>query len=117
MDLLLDRQTHDLVVSPFDLELVDGIDLIRQRLKQRLLTIRGEWFLNQDIGLPWFSELNAKGTPESRVRSLLIENIVETEGVESLESFELDYNSATRTLLVEFEVKAAEGFLQMELVL
>ena len=117
MDLLLDRQTHDLVIDPYDLQLVSGIDLIRQRLKQRLLTIRGEWFLNQEIGLPWFNEINAKGTPEGRIRALLIEEITETEGVLSLETFQLDYNSRTRTMLVQFEVTATPGRIDMELTL
>jgi hypothetical protein len=117
MDLLLDRNTHDLVIEPFDLKLVSGIDLIRQRLKQRLLTIRGEWFLNQEIGLPWFAEINAKGTPEARIRALLIEQITETEGVLTLDAFELDYNSRTRTMLLQFEVTATAGQIQMELAL
>lgn len=117
MDLLLNQKTHDLVIDSFDLVLVDGLDLIRQRLKQRLLTVRGEWFLNEEIGLPWFAEINAKGTPEGRIRALLIEEITETEGVLSLDRFELDYNARTRTMLVQFEVTATAGRVDMELTL
>ena len=43
MDLKLDTTTHDLVIENYDLALVDGIDLVRQAIKQRLLLELEEW--------------------------------------------------------------------------
>lgn len=115
MDILLDRDTHDIVTSGYDLQNVSGIDLVRQRLKQRLLLILGEWFLDTTIGLPWFQEFSQKGIRESRVRSLLIRQIVETQDVTELVEFELDYNSSGRTLLVQFRALTTFGELDMRL--
>lgn len=115
MDILLDRQTHDIMPTGYDLPLVKGVDLIRQRLKQRLLLILGEWFLDTSIGLPWFQELSQKGISQSRVRSLLIRQINETEGVSELVEFELDFNSNSRSLLVQFRVVTPFGPANMSL--
>ena len=54
MDLKLDTTTHDLVIENYDLVLVDGIDLVRQAIKQRLLLVSEEWFLDDTIGVPWY---------------------------------------------------------------
>ena len=111
-DILLDNN-HDLVIDGYDLVLVTDIDLIRQRIKQRLLTILGEWFLNTQIGLPWFRELNKKRTSEARVRALLIRQIRETEGVTDISRFELEFDSQSRTLAVSFAVVTPSGALEM----
>jgi len=104
IDLALSRTSHDLILAGNDLSLIDGVDLIRQRIKRRLLLILGEWFLAVSDGLPWFGELNAKGTSEGRVRSLLQRQIVGTPGVDRVVQLELDFNSATRALQVQFRV-------------
>ena len=110
MDLLLDRNTHDLVIRGYDLALTDDyIDLIRQRIKQRLLLIKDEWFLDTQAGLPWFGELNQKRITEGRVRALLTRQIVNTEGVKELLDLQLDFTPQTRALLVQFRVTADNG--------
>ena len=111
MDILLDGQDHDLVVSGYDLVLVSGMDLIRQRIKQRILAVLGEWFLDTTIGLPWFQELAKKGISEQRVRSLLTLQIVQTEGVEKLIELSLDFDSQKRKLLVNFKARTIEGLI------
>lgn len=114
-DLLLDRDTHDLVIVNGDLVLVDGIDLIRQRLKQRLLTVKGEWFLDVTIGLPYFAELSQKGITQSRVRSLFIAQIEGTEGVNRVTRLSLDFNSRTREIMLDFTVDTPFGPVEMML--
>lgn len=116
-DLLLDRTAHDLSVPGYDLQFVDGVDLIRQRIKQRLLTIQGEWFLNTDIGLPWFEQIIGKGAQEEQVSALLIQNIVETEGVDAVIEFDLTFNRKARKMLVQFRVTALGTEILEELTL
>lgn len=114
-DLLLDRDTHDLVIVNGDLVLVDGIDLIRQRLKQRLLTVKGEWFLDTTIGLPYFTELSKKGITQSRTRSLFITQIEGTQGVNKVTRLSLDFNSRTREIMLDFVVDTQFGPVEMML--
>ena len=72
MDLKLDTTTHDLVIENYDLALVDGIDLVRQAIKQRLLLVLEEWFLDDTIGVPWYQYIFQKGADINRVKSILI---------------------------------------------
>lgn len=110
MDLKLNAQ-HDLKLTGYDLALVTGINLIKQRVKQRLLTILGEWFLDETIGLPWFTELNQKGIDQDRVRTLLIRGISGTEGVTEVTEFNLEYDNRLRKLTVSFVAQTDAGQL------
>lgn len=102
--------TPRLVIDPLDLVLLtDSIDLARQRLKQRLLTILGEWFLDESIGIPYFQEIFKKGVNESRVRSLFLSVIKNTENINKIEFFDLDFTESTRTLTVNFTVSLLSG--------
>ena len=117
MDILLDRNTHDIVPGDYDLRVVRGVDLIRQRLKQRILTILGEWFLDVDIGLPWFQEFSEKGVDLDRVRALIIQQIIETEGVTDLVEFDLGLNRQTRQMVVNFRVLAEGSSVELEIAI
>ena len=117
MDILLDYTTHDIVPGAYDLQLVEGVNLIRQRLKQRILTILGEWFLDTEIGLPWFQEFSEKGVDLERVRALIIRCIIETPGVTDLVEFDLTLDNRTRKLVVNFRVIADGTALSLEVAL
>lgn len=117
MDILLDLNTHDITPGDYDLPLVRGVDLIRQRLKQRILTILGEWFLDTEIGLPWFQEFSEKGVDMDRVRALIIRQIVETEGVTDLVEFDLALDKRTRKMTVNFRVLADGSDIELEVAL
>lgn len=106
MDLLLDRDTHDLKLQGGDLQLVQGGNWVQQSIKQNLQAILGEWFLDREVGLPWFDELLQKGTTESRVKQLLIREIVNTAGVERLDSLIVNVDNRTRQATVTFEAQA-----------
>jgi hypothetical protein len=116
-DILLDRDTHDIIVGDYDLPVVRGVDLIRQRLKQRLLTILGEWFLNDQIGLPWFAEFSQKGVDDDRVRALIMKTIAETEGVGQIVEFDLSLNRRSRGLSVNFRVTSPAGEIPLEITI
>jgi hypothetical protein len=113
MDLLLDRTSHDLQIVGYDLALVEDIDLIRQRIKQRLLLVLGEWFLDTSIGLPWYQEIFKKSTSQERVKALLINQITQTEGVNKILDFQFSYNSSNRGLTVDFRVDTIGGIINV----
>lgn len=113
-DLLLDTTTHDIKLVGRDLGLVRGVDLVRQRLKQVLLSKVGEWFLDTEHGLPWYETIFAKGTPETVIRSLLIRAITGTAGVQELQAFDLLIDSNTRVATINFTVKANDEIIAIE---
>lgn len=106
MDILLDKTSHDLIIRNGDLQLVDGGNWVQQSIKQNLQAILNEWFLDRSVGLPWFDELLQKGTSQNRIKQLLIREIVNTNGVEKLNSLLVNVDNRTRQASVTFEAEA-----------
>ena len=116
-DILLDRDSHDLAVIDGDLQLVRGVDLIRQRLKQRILTISGEWFLDENIGLPWFQEFSQKGIDDERVKAAILRVIAETQGVSEVVEFDMSLDRRARKLMVSFRVTTTLSDIALEVLI
>jgi hypothetical protein len=104
-DLAL-NSSHDLVFENRDLVVLTGPALVAQRIKQRLLLIQGEWFLDVDAGLPWFDRLLTKQVNLDQVKQALIFQIANTEGVEELSSLTLELDGQTRNAVCNFTVLA-----------
>lgn len=108
-DLKLDKDTHDLKVENFDLSLITGIDRVVQDLKVRLWVFLNEWFLDTSIGLPFYSDINVKNPDLNAIEAIFKEKIIETEDVNEILEFQLNYNSSLRTMSVSFSVNTTFG--------
>ena len=116
--LKLDPSSHDLVLGDESaFAEVSGIDEIAQRVKIRLLFIRGEWPLNTELGTPYFDEelqrgLISKGVEPAAVAFIFREVIEQTPGVvRVVEGPELSLDVATRALSVSFRAETDAGLL------
>lgn len=106
-DILLDPISHDIVISGGDLSVAEAV---AQHIKQRLLTILGEWFLDLSIGLPWFDQILGKHRDLTLVEALIKASITETPGVESLTTFSVAASETQeRTAVVKFDVVLTGG--------
>ena len=105
-DLRLDDLTHDLMI-------VDGAPQIvadvAQAIKIRLSTVRGEWFLDTELGIPYFEDLFVKAPDLGRVRSIYRQEIIDTPGVLDVRTIDLDYAPATRELTISFNADSDAG--------
>ena len=113
MQLALDDATWDLYLAP-DGNIAVLRDtpfgpLLAQRIKHRLLTFRGECFLDREVGVPYFSEVLKKNPDLGRIRSLLASVISGVEGVAKILSLEVLLNNATRQLTVNFRAQGTDG--------
>jgi hypothetical protein len=95
---------------------IDGQEAIAQRIKSRLLLILGEWFLDTGAGVPWFQPEDSSvrpimGGPRdlSYAEAVLKAQILGTDGVRSLESFEMSFDPRTRMLLIDAVVTTDDG--------
>lgn len=115
-DILLDGVTNDLAIVDFDLKLTDGKELTVQKIKQTLLLFEGEWFLNNSIGMPYFTEILGKGNSLSRIETLYIRAIQSIPEVTEIIEFNIDEDAKTRELNISFKVRDEEGnILEIEL--
>ena len=105
----LGAQTHDISFPNGTIAIIFGIDAIVQAIKTRLLFFLGEWFLDNTAGVPWFDSVLKKGVDPKEIASLIKTEILQTEGVNSLLFFDLDFQALPRTLTVMFRVDTIEG--------
>lgn len=109
MDILLDEQTHDAVFINGQAPLTKGVDdALKQRLKIKLLTFKGEWFLNTKYGTPYFQQIFGKGRSKGSIDLIFRQLIEEDEDVITL----LEFNSSlskNRVYSLSFKVRSVTG--------
>jgi len=82
---------NDLIVSDGSFRLVeDGAEVV-QHVRTRLLMYYNEWFLDQEAGTKYFEEVFVKPADLANIESLLKARILETDGVNILTEFEMNY--------------------------
>lgn len=109
-DFRMDPITGDLDITGGDAVLITGVDAIAQDLTRRLRTFKGEWFADPEgVGVPYLQEVLGKGNSLAAVRQVFKDQILATPGVLSIETFEADFDPATRSLTIEFQGTTTEG--------
>lgn len=114
-DLLLDSD-GDIVLDVNDFVLTSGREAIEQHLKQRLQTFLGEFFLDGNVGIPYFQQIFVKNPSAVAINSIIKKAIINTPGILSLTSFSLEL-STSRELTVEFRALSSEGEINFSEVL
>ncbi len=99
----------DLDLSTNNIQIIGGDDAIVQNLKTRLQFFLGEWFLNQLIGIPYWTDVFIKDPSLTAIRSFYRQTILTTPGIASLTRFELDFDRAARKLLPDFTAVKDDG--------
>lgn len=77
----------------------DKSDAVAQKVKTRLQSFLGDWFLDQDIGIDWLTEMSSR-SQTSKILSDARSCILQTVGVSTLDSFSYDRNDKTRKLTI-----------------
>jgi len=90
---------------------------VGQNVQLRLRMIKGEWFMDQDVGPPW---LPGAGVSEEeailgqrfnpgRARAAVVEALDGTPGLGSITSIEITFDDATRILTITVEAATLFG--------
>ena len=109
MDIQLDELTHDVVFNNSNITLTAGIkDSVAQRLKIKLLTFLGEWFLDTTNGMPYIQQIFGKVKNKSTIDAIFQQKILEEPGVLSITSFESTLGT-DRRYSVKFSCLTSEG--------
>lgn len=110
IDLLIDN-TNDLVIEGGDLQFSRGVDAIVQQCRVALQIFQGEWFLNLDIGIPyWQSILGEKPKVAIAAARIFMRRELElVDGVDEVLKLDVTYIGASRTLSVTWQVSTVFG--------
>jgi len=107
VDLLLEG--GDTALEKGDLVLVDGVDAIEQHLRIRLKTFKGEWFLDQRAGMPYFQSILVKAPNLPVIVGIYRKAILTTPGVTGVDDLAVNFDAATRSLSVRFSAQTSDG--------
>jgi hypothetical protein len=89
----------ELAIEGGDLVLLDGSDAIRQHLECRLRFVRGEWFLDQNAGVPYFEEIFGRHQVSS-VAAIFSKEIRDTPHISELVDLTPRFDGVTRKLSI-----------------
>ena len=88
--------------------MIDGNELIRQKVQAVIGTNKGEWFLNVDEGID-FNNLLGKKKSDEIIRNEIIQGLQQVDSSFVLESFDSDFDKKSRKLTVNFKAKNSDG--------
>ncbi len=118
MDLLLDRESHDMVfingACPVTQE---KRNIVAQRLKITLATFLGEWFLDRDLGVPYVQRIFGKQPDLKSVDVIFQTKILETFEVSSILYYYSTLDINTRVFSLTFRVVCTNGTATDEITL
>lgn len=81
-----------------------GPESVAQRVRQRLLLLQNEWFLDVEDGVPYLQEIMVKPANLPRVEYIIKRRILETEGVTEIREFSMSLDRDKRGLSVSATV-------------
>lgn len=114
IDLRLDPDAWDLLVSNGDLSFVSGLDAVAQGVRFVVQLFFGEWFANRAAGVRWLA--NDLVSPEQAIlgqkfnavkaRAELRREILLVPGVAEVVSLDVSFDRTTRTVRASWEVRS-----------
>lgn len=108
--VLLDPLSHDCIfingATPVTYE---NKLTVAQKLKIKLLTFRGEWFLDQTLGLPYFQQILQRGVSKLTIDTIFQEAILSEPDVLEIVEFNSIIDTETRTYQLSFKVRTSEN--------
>lgn len=85
----------------------DIAEAVGQKLQIKFNTFLGEWFLNTEVGIPYFQKILGHSTSKAAVDIIFREKILEEEDVLDIVLFESTLNA--RVYSMSFSVRARNG--------
>lgn len=74
--------------------------MVLQRIRCRLLFVKGEWYLDQRQGTPWREKIWKKGVNVETIKRIIRTVIEKTPGVERLDRLNVTFDSVSRTATI-----------------
>lgn len=109
------NSTNDIYIDSGELPMVTGIEEMRQLVGQVLRSFQGDWFLNFDLGMPYYQEIFRKATSISDIEGIFLDVISSISGILDITKFDLDFNASDRSLNVLFTARTTDGILNFNL--
>lgn len=87
----------------FPVRIIYGAEAVAQRVRVRFRWFLGEWFLDQRLGVPYYTDILVKNPDPILISFIFRRVLLTTPGVKSVASFKASLDRQSRTLSVDFE--------------
>lgn len=103
------KYQNDLVIESGDLATVEENEAAAQRIKDRLLTFNGEWFLDLSFGPDYRKDILIKN-PRQDVVNAVIKNEILKSKDGTFSEFSIDFDSERR-MTTEYKLDTTNGII------
>jgi len=108
-NLYLDPNTYDLTLQNYNLRVTQNMsEFLSQKIENTLKTIAGEFFANETIGVPYFTDILGKKRDLATVTSIFRNQVLSISEVSEIIEFTTDYEPVTREFSIDYSVKAID---------
>ena len=113
IDVLLGKPDWHLGLdSNNDLSMISDAEQVGQNVAQRLKSFEGEYFLDREHGVPWFQRIFTAPANLPLSESILKREIIETEDVLQLLSFDASFDPVQRlATFTSFKILTKYGLI------
>lgn len=101
----------DVELSNGDLRTVDGNDSIQQAIGLALMLFKGEWFLDEALGVPYYESILVKAPNLNAIREIFRQKLISVSGVLAIVQLDLSFDRSSRTLSLTWKVTTDTGEL------
>lgn len=110
VDILISPETNDaFFVNGQTPVTYENKVTVAQKLKIKLQTFKGEWFLDETIGLPYFQTILTRGVSKNTIDTLFQEQILSEPDVLEIVEFNSIIDVQTRTYQLSFKVRTNQN--------
>ncbi len=102
-DILLNN-SHGIVFVNGDMVMTTEDQSLPQRIKQKLLSFRGEWVFDESRGLPFIQEILIKDYDLSRIEAIYLQELKNIDGIAEILVFDIGVDDKTRKLSIGIQV-------------
>jgi hypothetical protein len=105
----------------YDLEVTDAFNLrltenngeyVSQKIENNLKTFAEEWFLDFELGIPYYTRILIKQADPNDVNNIFLTAITDIPEIEKVLQFEVDYDNAKRLYSIKFKVQLTSGEIE-----
>ncbi len=111
-NIAIDANTGDFTVAAGQLVMVSDGESIAQAIGSALQVFKGEYYLDEEEGMPYFQDILGVKNPDPNVlESIFRGAIAAVPGVLQITALDLEMDKALRSLSVEWRVSSEFGEL------
>ena len=107
---------NDIHVEDGELPLVTGLKETEQLTRQVLKSSIDDWFLDLELGLPFFQQIFKKATTIADIEGIFLDRITAIPSILNVSKFDIEYEPTTRDVNIIFTAKTTDGILNFNLL-